>query len=272
MMMLGYATRLRDAGLSVFRIPLGTKVPDTPWKVYQDRLATDDELRAWFQDEPANLGIVTGAISGVVVIDLDNEPARQYLLRHRHLPYTPWQSQTSKGWHLWFAHPGFPVANRAGVQTPAGRLPIDLRGDGGYVLAGGSVHPTGAVYRSTVEPPRPVLPRFWPNWLEPVKLPKGKTTSPAAPAPPRFGDAFLLERARRYLAAIPPPLIGQGSDVLTFKAACRLVRGFGLLAADAEALLWDAFGNREGWTRDWIAEKVSNADKRSQGEAIGGLR
>jgi hypothetical protein len=271
MMMLAYARRLRDIGLSVFPIPVGTKTPVIAWKPYQDRLATDDELAAWFSDGPSNLGIVTGALSGVVVIDMDNERARYYLLRHRHLPRTPWHTQTPRGWHLWFAHPGFPIANRSGLQTEFGRLSIDLRGDGGYVLAGGSLHPSGTVYRTSVHPPRPDLPRFWPNWLEPVKPPKTKTAANGTPVPPRFGDAFLVERARRYLAAIPPPIIGAGSDALTLKAACRLVRGFELLAVDAEELLWEWAGNRDGWDRAWIAEKVRNAERYGR-EVMGGLR
>ena len=54
----------------------------------------------------------------------------------------------------------------------------------------------------------------------------------------------------RYLAAIPRPEIGAGSDVATLYAACRLVRGFALTRADAEALLWEWAGGRPGWTRD----------------------
>lgn len=47
----------------------------------------------------------------------------------------------------------------------------------------------------------------------------------------------VVERARRYLAAIPQPEIGSGSDTATLYAACRLVRGFGLSPDAAEALL-----------------------------------
>jgi hypothetical protein len=74
-----------------------------------------------------------------------------------------------------------------------------------------------------------------------------------------------------YLAAIPPPDIGAGSDNATFYAACRLVRGFSLSASAAESLLWEWAGNRPGWTRDWIAQKVSNAETFGD-EPIGALR
>jgi hypothetical protein len=82
--------------------------------------------------------------------------------------------------------------------------------------------------------------------------------------------SLVVGRARAYLAAIPKPVIGQGSDAVTFYAACRLVRGFDLSAADAEALLWDWAGGRAGWTREWIAEKVDNAQYGT--EPIGVLR
>ena len=81
----------------------------------------------------------------------------------------------------------------------------------------------------------------------------------------------MLIRARCYLAVIPRPEIGQGSDTQVLKAACRLVRGLGLSLPDAEAALWDWCGNRDGWTRAWVAAKVANAATYGK-EPIGGLR
>ena len=80
-----------------------------------------------------------------------------------------------------------------------------------------------------------------------------------------------MDRARIYLAAIPRPQIGAGSDNATLYAACRLVRGFGLCAADAETLLWDWAGGRHGWTRDWVAKKVAHANRYGT-EPMGALR
>jgi hypothetical protein len=73
------------------------------------------------------------------------------------------------------------------------------------------------------------------------------------------------------LAAIPRPEIGQGSDVATLQAACRLVRGFKLDPMDAESLLWNWTGGRPGWTRDWVARKVAHAVRYGT-EPIGALR
>lgn len=212
-----------------------------------------------------NLAVVTGAVSGVVVIDADSPKALRWCVRR--FPYTPWQTQTGRGFHLWYRHPAVQVANRARIETRAGRLAIDVRGDGGYVIAPGSLHASGAMYLEAGDwnEPRDRVPVFWPGWLErPVRK-----VEPASGRHRPTGD--LVTRARAYLLAIPRPEIGHGSDNATLYAACRLVRGFGLCAADAEDLLWEWAGGRPGWTRDWITRKVAHAERYGT-EPVGALR
>ena len=215
--------------------------------------------------DPMNLAVVTGAISGVVVIDADDPEALRWCTKQ--LPYTPWQTKTARGYRLWYRSPCVPVGNRVRLDTRDGRLAIDVRGDGGYVIAPGSLHASGAEYSEAGDwnSPRDQVPIFWAGWLR--RPPRPPSPAPRTPRP--RGD--LVERARRYLAAIPAPVIGQGSDVAVFNAACRLVRGFGLSGADAVALLWDWCGGRPGWTHEWIAQKVAHAE-RYGAEPIGGLR
>jgi hypothetical protein len=112
--------------------------------------------------------------------------------------------------------------------------------------------------------PRDRLPRFWPGWV-------ARPQRPTPQHPPTRPWGTILDRARRYLAAIPRPEIGSGSDAATVYAACRLVRGFELNENDAIELLWEWAGNRDGWTRDWVAAKVRNASSYGT-EPIGGLR
>jgi hypothetical protein len=263
---LPIARRLLGLGLSVIPVPRPRpgvpsgrpgdgKVPAIAWREFQTRLPTDAEVADWFGAEPMNIAVVTGAVSGVVVIDADAPDALRWCTQR--LPYTPWQTQTARGFHLWYRHPGVPVANRARIDTRDGRLAIDVRGDGGFVIASGSIHASGAEYREAGNwnDSRTSVPRFWPGWLQ-------RPTRPAVPPlniPRPTGD--LIARARRYLAAVPRPEIGQGSDPATLSAACRLVRGFNLSPADAEALLWEWAGGRPGWTRAWIAVKVVHAER-----------
>ena len=59
-------------GLSVIQLKPNSKEPLRAWQEFQRRRATAPEIQKWFQDFPnANLGIVTGAVSGIAVVDLD---------------------------------------------------------------------------------------------------------------------------------------------------------------------------------------------------------
>lgn len=272
---LELALELANRDLSVFPVPRprpGTsagepgdgKVPAIAWRTYQSRRPTEAELAAWFNGEPQNVAVVTGTVSGIVVVDSDSPEALRWATRH--LPYTPWQVRTAKGYHLYYRHPDEPVRNRARVDPGSGRLAVDVRGDGGFVIGPGSVHASGHVYVTAGDwrEPRATLPVFDTVWLDARPTP----TTSARPALPATGDT--VTRARRYLAAIPPPEIGHGSDTATLYAACRLIRGFAVPEAEAVALLDEWAGGRPGWDRDWLARKVRHAVRYGT-EAVGGL-
>ena len=88
---------------------------------------------------------------------------------------------------------------------------------------------------------------------------------------PVAGRADSLERARRYVAAIPPAVSGQQGDLATFQVCCRLVRGFAL--TDDEALVaiqdWNA-SCRPPWSEQELRWKLCSA-RRSGREPVGGL-
>jgi hypothetical protein len=95
------------------------KVPSISWAEFQHRRASEAELRGWFRHEQ-NSAIVTGAISGVVVVDADSPSAHAWVIRN--LPRTPRQTRTGKGFHCFYRHPGVEVRNRARLQTRDGRI------------------------------------------------------------------------------------------------------------------------------------------------------
>jgi hypothetical protein len=268
---LDYALDLARRGLSVIRVPRpddfhNGKEPYESWKHAQSRRATEDELRRQFGHGAWNLAIVCGAVSDVVMVDPDSPEGRRWCVEH--LPYTPWQTTTGRGFHLFYRHPGARVRNKARLYTRDGRIAVDVRGDGGLAIAPGSVHVSGRRYEFAGDwrVPRAHLPRFSPAWLEPAPV---ETPTTSSPRPRPAGD--LAARARAYLAAIPAPAIGAGSDAATLYAACRMVRGFGLPEADAETLLWEWAGGRPGWTRGWVAQKVTHAARYGT-ETVGALR
>ena len=136
------------------------------WKPFQTMRATDADLQEWFgSGRQRNIGVITGSISNLVVVDCDSVKA--VVWADAHLPPTPWRSHTSKGEHRGYRHPGIQVKNKVRINTGSGDTPVDVRGDGGYIVAPGSVHYCGARYEWAEEPPATdSLPMFDPAWIE----------------------------------------------------------------------------------------------------------
>jgi putative DNA primase/helicase len=131
--------------------------------------ATTDEakIRRWWRMWPtANVAIRTGAVSGLVAVDVDPPKGGAESLTDLEQSYHPLpetvQQLTGRGQHYVFAHPGVYV--KSGVDTVGPGL--DIRGDGGYILAAPSLHETGRRYIWEVlhEPDdTPLAPL--PDWL-----------------------------------------------------------------------------------------------------------
>lgn len=137
------AMAYRDKGLSV--IPLReNKRPVFEWREYQSRLADYLEIKDWCERMPwMGIGIVTGHISKIVVMDLDNMEAQEFVKR-KGLPHTP-IAKTSKGVHIYMKmNPDDEWSNRSFQD-----LGIDIRAEGGYVVAPPSRHPSGHYYMWT---------------------------------------------------------------------------------------------------------------------------
>src|SRR5262245_20318279 len=66
---------LMARGWSIFPVQPRSKVPAVKWECYQRRLATVDELEKWFTKPGYNVGIVTGKLSGIFVVDADSAAA-----------------------------------------------------------------------------------------------------------------------------------------------------------------------------------------------------
>lgn len=130
------------------------KVAAGKWQKYQTQRRTIEEITACLNSGYANFAVVTGEISGCIVVDIDNADALAQVAELGFPETTPIVS-TGKGYHLYFSYPK-DVAEKVGkVKTGVniGNIQgLDLRADGGYVLAPGSIHPSGRVYKWHVEP------------------------------------------------------------------------------------------------------------------------
>jgi hypothetical protein len=123
-------------------------------------------IKYWWEQWPsANIGITTGKASGLVVIDVDGDDGEDSLKllqkKFDDLPETV-EVLTGKGRHLYFKHPG--DARIKNATRIAGGL--DIRADGGYVVAPPSVHITGRTYEWEVEHhPDDTLLAVLPDWV-----------------------------------------------------------------------------------------------------------
>lgn len=125
------------------------------------------KIRRWFRANPdANIGIATGEPSGLVVIDVDPPEGQKTIgdLQERlgKLPPSP-MAQTGRGWHLVFDQNGAPIGSHINYAPD-----VDIKGNGGYVIAPPSLHLSGKRYRWEVSPDErapPQVPDLWLDWL-----------------------------------------------------------------------------------------------------------
>ena len=122
------ARHLHAQGFCVLPLAAGGKRPARKWKHLQSERPTEDDLIEWFVDCGYEVGIVTGAISGITVIDCDSLEAAQAASKAGlHSLLT---QQTKRGIHLVYRHGGERNTVRVG-----GMAGVDRRGEGGYVRA-----------------------------------------------------------------------------------------------------------------------------------------
>ena len=172
---LDYAAK----GLPVFPCSLDKK-PLTP-SGFKDATTDPEQVLQWWTQHPgASIGMPTGADTGCFVLDVDlpDGPATLERLERENgpLPATLEQRTGSGGRHLFFTHPGWTIRNSARKLGTG----LDTRGDGGYIIAPPSPHPSGNQY----------------EWI---------TDHPIAEAP-----AWLLEKLTERQSEKPAPIATGG--------------------------------------------------------------
>lgn len=148
-----YAT---EYGWAVFPVSPETKKPLTPHGC-KDAKKTVGAIKAWWKKWPnAGVGIATGSASNLIVIDEDLDEDRGL---NGYIEVTKWERINGElpetvravtgrgGAHLYYHYTGEDIKNRAGMMEG-----VDVRGEGGYVIAPPSTHPNGTEYCWEVAP------------------------------------------------------------------------------------------------------------------------
>jgi len=202
-------------GWSVIPVEHRGKRPLVRWEHFQTEAPDAFQVSAWWHRWPnANVGIVTGVLSGLIVLDVDprhgGERSRAQLeQQHGRLPHSVEALTGGGGRHIYFAHPGGVVRNR--VELMPG---IDIRGDGGLVVAPPSLHASGQRYawapRCTPDESE-IAPL--PTWL--LALIRGET--PNVGQPPSHWRELLRDGVHEgtrnnTIASITGHLLAHGID------------------------------------------------------------
>ena len=198
MRMVEHALQYARRGLAIF--PCRGKIPLTEHG-FKDATTDEAQISAWWQEYPnANIGLPTGKGNNVLVLDVDAgkgglEAVESLQAQHGQLE-TRIARTGGGGLHFYFTYPDGVWGNRAGF------LPgLDIRGEGGYVIAPPSSHQSGGSYGWLAEVPSEPAPRWL---LDQLSIP--------------VGGKLERETQARIPERIPD---GQRNDTL-FRAACRL--------------------------------------------------
>lgn len=223
---------LSEKNLSVFPIDVARKTPAHDWKEYQSNIADPFTINEWAQSF-YNIGIATGTVSRVFVLDCDAVEVFEWLIAHRELPQTP-TVHTPRGYHLYFTLPDFPVKNAAGLHKRDPELPegLDIRGDGGFVMAPGSYFiPTveemaegkleGAYYWVDGLSIDDLAPAPAPAWLLDLLRPKPLPVYDASYEPVAIGDSYAASAFAAEIANVEGARTGTRADT-TFKSSAAL--------------------------------------------------
>jgi len=110
-------------------IPVGLdKRPLISWKEFQTRLPDPTEVTTWFAQYPtANVGIITGKISDLIVVDVDERNGGMESLKGKYMGLTK-TIKTPNGIHYYYQY-------ESGIPKSTPLPGIDVQSDGAYVLA-----------------------------------------------------------------------------------------------------------------------------------------
>jgi Bifunctional DNA primase/polymerase, N-terminal/Primase C terminal 1 (PriCT-1) len=157
MELIDAALRYADHGWPVF--PCWGKEPATAHGLKDASTGVRQIMRWWGRWPQANIAIRTGRDSGLLVLDVDGEQGVESLRalerQHGELPRTASAKTPRGGSHFYFRHPGGEIRNSAGVLGTG----LDVRGDGGYVIAPPS-RVNGRVYEPDEQAPVADLPEW----------------------------------------------------------------------------------------------------------------
>ena len=191
----------------------------------------------------AVLAIRTGTVSGLAVVDID--PRNGGRIDTGLMTATAAVATGGGGWHLYYRHPGHPLP--AGLPGHPG---VDIKADGGYVVAPPSVHPgTGMPYQWANHRPVSEMPPALRAALTPPPQPVPAPLRAVLPAREGGGISSPAALLAAHLRAVQRAPEGKRRVTLygAARGAARMVIAGAITEHDARATL-TAAGQAAGQT------------------------
>lgn len=240
------------------------KHPLTPHGLH-DASTDETVIREWWRRWPkANIGIATGTASGLLALDIDprngGEDTFGALVNQLGaLPETPAVETGGGGMHYYFVKPEGVLGAKLGPG-------IDIKCDGGYVVAPPSQHVSGGAYvwRAECSPDEVALAQLPAPWL--AALLRSERADASAETMPECDIPIEVRqhRAGAYVARMPPAISGQGGHDKLWNVACVVVRGFMVAPEHAMSIARDYSARCvPPWNERDLQHKLEDAGRRS---------
>ena len=226
---------------------------------------------------PRNVSIAFPEACGMFVLDIDGDDGKRALAeleaKHGQLPKTAKSITGSGGWHFIF-RTGRPIRNTASQIAPG----VDIRGEGGQIIAPPSIHKTGNFYQWEVAPGDVIADA--PEWLvdlafsatkaNAAKDSKGRAHKATGTVNPRTGQSYDSHGFEAILDTIGDHADGGGFDTPIYRAACSWfsANGADIDVTDLQEVLReviltaecdDARAETRYATDDYLSERIEQA-------------
>jgi Bifunctional DNA primase/polymerase, N-terminal/Primase C terminal 1 (PriCT-1) len=185
---------------------------------FKDATTDRATIRGWWKKWPnANIGIATGAQSGIIVLDIDSRhdgftSFRRLERRYSRLPKSHRVRTGGGGQHHYLRSPGVPVRSKSGIATG-----IDVRGEGGYIVAPPSRHASGKRYEWLgIKPTDLGSLANIPNWLLGLM-----TKKVSEPSNKKVAHAILERERNTTLTSLAGAMRRRGASKSGILAALR---------------------------------------------------
>ena len=263
---LDFALYYAKQSFAVFPLKPQSKEPATAHG-FKDATTDPNQIRTWWTENPSyNIGMATGDVSGIVVVDKDGNIGAQSFTELEatldKLPTTVTQitpgkrvdgEHTGTGEHLIFKTGGQSFACRNGVAKN-----IDIKANGGYIVVAPSVHPHGTGSYKFAEGltfndiELAELSESWIGWLQSKEQTKKKAALEPTLLP---ASEAIIEACRQEVVKCKTAVEGQSGDKQTYEVALIIFYDWGLAEIEGKPIL-DEFNMR--CVPEWDDKKLQH--------------